>query len=181
MLLNGLTLIENYINETEEINLIDIINNQSWNTTLKRLTQHYGYNYNYKSTKINYISKLPIWLNPCISKILNDKYTSERPDQIIINRYLPGEGISAHIDIPTIFKNKIYSLSLGSGCTMIFINKYNNEIKNIYIPPKTLLIMEDDARYKYTHSIKSMKYDIVNNNKIDRKTRYSITFRNIIL
>ncbi len=181
MLLNGLTLIENYINEEEEINLIDFINNQSWNTTLKRLTQHYGYNYNYKSSKTNYIGELPNVYQKCISKLLNDKYISERPDQIIINRYLPGEGISAHIDKPTIFKNKIYSLSLGSGCTMIFENKDNNEIKNIYIPPKTLLIMEDDSRYKYTHSIKSIKSDIVNNNKIKRKTRYSITFRNMIL
>lgn len=171
MLLNGLTLIENYINEEEEINLIDFINNE-----------HYGYNYNkYKSSKINYIDELPNVYHKYISKILNDKYISEKPDKIIINRYLPGEGMSEHIDKPNIFKNKIYSLSLGSGCTMIFENKDNNEIKNIYIPPKTLLIMEDDSRYKYTHSIKSIKYDIVNNNEIKRKTRYSITFRNMIL
>ena len=182
--LNGLTLIENYINEEEEINLIDIINKQSWNTKLKRLTQHYGYIYNYKFrsiTKNDYIGELPIWLNPHISKILNDQYISERPDQVIINRYLPGEGISAHIDIPTIFKNKIYSLSLGSGCNMIFTNKDNNEEKEIYIHPRTLLIMENDARYKYTHSIKPMQYDISNKKIIDRKIRYSITFRNVIL
>jgi len=171
MLLNGLTLIENYINEEEEINLIDFINNE-----------HYGYNYNkYKSSKINYIDELLNVYHKYISKILNDKYISEKPDKIIINRYLPGEGMSEHIDKPNIFKNKIYSLSLGSGCTMIFENKDNNEIKNIYIPPKTLLIMEDDARYKYTHSIESIKYDIINNNEIKRKTRYSITFRNMIL
>ena len=171
MLLNGLTLIENYINEEEEINLIDFINNE-----------HYGYNYNkYKSSKINYIDELPNVYHKYISKILNDKYISEKPDKIIINRYLPGEGMSEHIDKPNIFKNKIYSLSLGSGCTMIFENKDNNEIKNIYIPPKTLLIMEDDARYKYKHSIESIKYDIINNNEIKRKTRYSITFRNMIL
>ena len=30
MLLNGLTLIENYINEEEEINLIDFINNEHY-------------------------------------------------------------------------------------------------------------------------------------------------------
>jgi hypothetical protein len=41
--------------------------------------------------------------------------------------------------------------------------------------------MQDDARYKYTHEIKPVKFDIVNGKVIKRTTRYSITCRNVIL
>ena len=43
--MNGLTLIENYISDDDEQKLIKKINNQTWDKSLNRLTQHYGYKY----------------------------------------------------------------------------------------------------------------------------------------
>lgn len=45
--IKGLTIIPNYITEEDEQQLIEIINAQEWDTTIKRATQHYGYYYNY--------------------------------------------------------------------------------------------------------------------------------------
>lgn len=171
--MKGLKIIENYIDEDKENELIDIINKQKWNTSLKRLTQHYGYKYNYKSRNLTHddkIGDIPKWLSSLI------KYDI---DQIIINRYLQGEGISAHIDNTNIFDDMIISLSLGSACEMIF-SKYG-DIKKYYIKPRTLLIITKDARYKYRHEIKNKIYDIIDGKVIERNTRYSITFRKVIL
>ena len=114
-----------------------------------------------------------------MKRLLENNYIDEKPDQIIINRYLPGEGISAHIDVPHLFKNKIYILSLGSACELVYSK--GNDIKKFYVKPRSVLIMQDDARYKYKHEIKPFKYDIIDNKVKQRTTRYSITCRNVIL
>ena len=44
------------------------------------------------------------------------------PDQLIVNEYQPGQGISAHIDCEPCFKNTIVTVSLGSVYEMDFIS-----------------------------------------------------------
>ena len=44
-------------------------------------------------------------------------------DQLIVNEYIPGHGISAHVDAPKVFDDIITSVSLGSTCVMEFVNK----------------------------------------------------------
>ena len=78
----------------------------------------------------------------------------KKPEQIIINRYLKGEGIGKHIDSTSAFDECIYSMSLGAPCTMIFRHKTDAElVTSLELKPGTLLIMKDDARYLYTHEI----------------------------
>jgi alkylated DNA repair dioxygenase AlkB len=178
----GLTIIKDFINEHEENNLIASINLQKWNTKLKRYTQHYGYEYNYKTRTItnkDYLGELPIWSNDIIKKIMDTGKIKNPPDQIIVNRYLPGEGISPHIDTVKIFDGQIYSLSLGSNCVMKF--KKGNITKNIYLSRGSLLLMEGDARYKWTHSIEPVKSDKICGIEFNRGVRYSLTFRKVIL
>lgn len=180
--IEGLTIVPNFITEDEEIELINVINQQVWNKSLKRLTQHYGYGYNYKSrsiTKSDRIGDVPDWLNNVVQRMLDNKFIDEVPDQVIINRYLPGEGISAHVDAPRIFHDKIYSISLGSPAK---INFSRGMLKTkLYLKPRTFLLMQGVARYKYKHSILPKMYDLVDGVRVHRTTRYSITFRNVIL
>lgn len=44
-------------------------------------------------------------------------------NQLIINEYLPGQGINPHVDNPTLFSSPIVSVSLGSECVMEFDNE----------------------------------------------------------
>jgi len=113
--------------------------------------------------------RIPDWFDFLIEKIRLTKLIKQKPDQIIINRYLPGEGISAHVDVPNVFKNQIYTLSLGSGSVIEFVNKKEDIKKQIYLPRRTFLLMQDDARYNYTHEIKKNKIDIVNGKKKKEK------------
>jgi alkylated DNA repair dioxygenase AlkB len=178
----GLNITPNFITNDYENQLIQNITNEEWNTSLKRRTQHYGYTYNYKSRSItekDYLGPFPKWLDELADYIVLNAKLDRKPDQIIINEYLPGQGISAHIDVPTIFDDHICSLSLGSDVNMIYSRNNQNQIN--YLESCSLLEMSSDARYKWTHSIPSTKYDVVDEIKKIRKTRWSVTFRKVIL
>lgn len=170
-MIEGLTIIEDYITDEEETQLIENINQQNWSNILKRRVQHYGYAYNYLSKNVgDPIDQIPNWTNFLMDRMLNDKIINSPFEQLIINEYTPGQGIGKHMDAK-IFGNTIISLSLGSSCNMIF-RKGDRSIE-ITLKPKMLLIMKDDARWKWTHEIPSRKSD----GKVARKTRISLTFR----
>ena len=179
--IKGLRYIENYISKKQEQWLLDKIDNQSWLSDIKRRVQHYGYKYDYRSKKVTnnmYLGPIPKWLNMVSGKLLVDDLVLSYPDQIIINEYLPGQGISKHVDCEPCFTSKILSLSLGSGCIMRFTKCSNTSTKKeIYLNPCSLLIITDEARYNWYHEIPARKTD----NKIIRQRRVSVTFRKVIL
>ena len=49
--INGLYIIENFINNDEEKSLINNIYRNKWDATIKRRTQHYGLKFEYKYEK----------------------------------------------------------------------------------------------------------------------------------
>ena len=69
------------------------------------------------------IGELPWWLEVLRYRLQKESYMQDGTDQTIINEYLPGQGISSHIDCEPCFEDTIVSLSLGSGCIMDFTNK----------------------------------------------------------
>lgn len=174
--ITGLKYIQNFITYAEEQEFLSIIDNQSWDTTLKRRTQHYGYRYNYKSAEdIEYLGPMPKWLKYLGNKICLAGYCASTPNQIIINEYLPGQGIAAHIDHPTNFADTVCSLSLQSMCSMDF--SYQNSKITQLLEPCSLLILQKDARYQWKHGIIARKSDIIHGTRVKRARRISITFR----
>ncbi len=68
-----------------------------------------------------------------------------------------GRGIPPHIDVPRFFVNQIASLSLGLSCVMEFTSP-NNKIP-IFLSAHSLVILKDEARYKWKHVIPARKSD----------------------
>lgn len=131
----------------------------------------YSYSNNKKPEKIGN-GELPAWQTSLQSRIMEQHLNIKKPfDQMIINEYKPKQKISAHTDHTTYFDNIIVTLSLGSDSKMIFRDK-KCKIPPIefQLQPKTCVIMENDARYLFTH-------ELSNNSKF---TRISITWRHII-
>ncbi|MEN9302216.1 MAG: hypothetical protein RL264_645 [Bacteroidota bacterium] len=181
-LTNKLVLLENFISEEEETELLNTIDSNLWSSELKRRVQHYGYRYNYKSKVIEasmHLGEVPSWLTDLSLKIDQQTKQENKLDQFIINEYLPGQGISAHIDCVPCFGNTIFSLSLGSGCNMVFTDPKTKEKISYYLPQRSLLVLKDELRYEWKHEIKAVKSDLVNAAKIPRSRRVSITFRTI--
>jgi alkylated DNA repair dioxygenase AlkB len=168
--IDGLTIVENFISEDEEKKILNIINSYKWDTTLKRRTQQYGYTYDYTSYNCTKTQPIPESFNFIIDKIVSD--FGINIEQIIINEYLPGQGISRHTD-SKIFGNEVFSLSLNSDTVM----EFSSDSTTIERPLKrrSVLMMKDGARYIWKHSIPSRHFD----NGIKRNTRISMTFRKL--
>jgi len=146
---SGLNYIPNYIDASTEQELIDTIDAQPWITELKRRVQHYGYRYDYKARNVTNASRLgalPDWLQCYAEKLQQTGLFPEPPDQVIINEYDPGQGISAHIDCVPCFAETIASLSLGSSCLMDFTHSKTGEKLSLLLEPRSLLVLSGDTR-----------------------------------
>lgn len=180
---SGLLYIPNYIDASAEQELVDTIDAQPWITELKRRVQHYGWRYDYKARSVTNdlrIGALPEWLQTYASGLQQTGYFPEPPDQVIINEYQPGQGISAHIDCVPCFADTIASLSLGSHCVMDFTHSKTGKKSSLLLEPRSLLLLSGDARYIWQHAIAARKTDRYNGQIIQRTQRTSLTFRKVI-
>ena len=178
----GLSYFPEFISEDTAIDLLEAIGNNTWSNELRRRVQHYGYQYDYKARSIlpeSYLGPLPIWLEEFIAEHLVNSVLSARPDQVIVNEYLPGQGISAHIDCVPCFDGTIASLSLASAAIMVFTGP-SGEREELYLQPGSLLVLEGDARFKWRHAIPARKTDMVDDKRMSRTRRVSLTFRKVL-
>jgi alkylated DNA repair dioxygenase AlkB len=102
--------------------------------------------------------------------------------QVIINLYPPGEGISAHIDLPHRYSDGIIGVSLCGGCVMVMRHEVTGQKHHVYLPPNTVYCFTGEARWAWTHGIESRKADVVQDSSgrgvtIMRDLRVSVTFR----
>lgn len=138
----GLKYTPNYISNTQELELLNIIDAEPWITDLKRRVQYYGYKYDYKSRSIDhsyYLGPLPEWLMVICEQLYSEGIFRDLPDQVIVNEYMPGQGIAPHIDCEPCFGDTICSLSLASSCLMEFSK---DDIKAYrLLEPRGLLIL----------------------------------------
>lgn len=177
---DGLTYLENYISEDEAGRLVQEIDTRPWRTDLKRRVQHYGYRYDYKARQArreDYLGPLPDLFQGLAERLTAEGHFRTVPDQVIVNEYQPGQGISAHIDCQPCFGETIASLSLLSACVMRFASQTLSQQMELHLQPASLLVLKDEARHLWTHAIPSRKTDVIEGLKHIRSRRISLTFR----
>ena len=180
----GLHYHPSYVSSEAQLLLLDAIDQQPWSTELRRRVQHYGYRYDYTSHQVTaqmQAAPFPAWLSALATQLHADGRCPLLPDQVIINEYVPGQGIAAHIDCVPCFGNTILSLSLGSGCNMQFAQSTTQAQAVLWLEPGSLLVMTGDARYQWKHGIPARKTDTLAGQRIPRQRRVSLTFRTVIL
>ena len=180
----GLRYIPDFIKREQHDELLRRIDSEAWLTDLKRRVQHYGYKYNYKSRSVDHsmrIGPLPIWADELGEMLCNQELMSEKPDQVIVNEYQPGQGIASHIDCVPCFADTIISLSLGSACLMEMTNKETGMMVPLLLEPRSLVVLKADARFIWTHGIPARKTDRFGERIVTRRRRVSLTFRKMIL
>lgn len=165
----GLSVIPNFINQYQHDWLVAKIDSLPWDNRLKRRTQHYGWTYRYNRSLLrrgrDYKGELPEWL-----KRLSAHLSSWLPncDQVLVNEYLQGQKITAHIDHSSNFGKTIISLSLCSSGTLIY--RRAGQAVAVTVNPRSLVIMQGDARSKWSHELDPVK-----------ERRISVTFRSVIV
>ncbi len=177
----GLKLYPDFISEAKEEELIEEIDAQPWVVDYDRRLQYYGYRNELE--KPYDLVKFPVSIPPKMyslsEEIVAQKIIDQQPDQVIINKYAPGQGIRPHKD-RNYFDNQICGINLGSGCVMKFIPIKGGDIVDLAIPRRSLYVMQDDARYKYNHAIPPRKKDKIDGNIKHRERRVSITYRKVL-
>lgn len=179
---HGLAYIANYIAPDEETRLLACINAEPWRSDLKRRVQHYGFRYDYKARAVTQdlaLGPMPSWVMEYCDRLFREGTFTALPDQVIVNEYMPGQGISAHIDCVPCFGETIASLSLSSSCVMDFAR--GDERVPQLLAPRSLIVFRGDARYRWSHGIAARKSDHWHGLTFQRHRRVSLTFRNVIL
>jgi alkylated DNA repair dioxygenase AlkB len=179
----GLSYTPNYVSTAEENTLLSEIDAQLWLTDLKRRVQHYGWRYDYRAKRVDLtmrLGTLPAWLAAYAQRLHDDGLIPEVPDQVIINEYVPGQGIASHVDCEPCFGETIVSLSLGSPCVMFFTHLQTKDHVPILLERGSLVVMQGEARHGWQHGILPRKVDDYAGQRIERGRRVSLTFRNVI-
>lgn len=150
----GLILLRNLINIDEQRNLLNAIDKIPWSNALSRRTQHYGGRYDYKTRRVENNGGV-ISMKFCpfpIDESVKEQFQKvglSKPDQCIVNEYLSGQCISAHID-SSVFGLVIGTISLGDFTMMIF-RRDGHLSRHIELQPGDVLFLTGDARDKWTH------------------------------
>lgn len=141
---------------------------------------HYGYKYDYR--KMNFPVKIlpipEIFTGPArlvASAFLGESRTF---DQLIINEYMPGQGISPHVDHPQQFGDVIFCICIGSDITITFTHP-DGRVAPRRLVAGSAYAMTGKARHVWRHGIEAKKSDYVGGKRIPRGIRYSLTYRTI--
>lgn len=166
-MIEGLNITEKRITKQQEVDYIRLIEQDGeWSKQLSRKTKHYGFEYIYRSRTLISAPAPPQWLRD-----LSVELGLDHCDQIIINKYEPGQGISSHIDHPKLFGENIYVLSLGENTH--YKMKRQRRLIQVDINRRSLLHMSGEARYQWTHELEMSKLKGTN-------VRIGITWREVI-
>lgn len=163
--------------------LMQFIDAGIWSQELKRRVQHYGYKYDYSSRQLakQIAAPIPIWARELIKEIYERTMVKGGFDQVIVNEYEPGQGISAHIDHTKIFGKEVVTLSLGSPCVMEFSRPNDGKTAEVLLMPDDLLALSGAARYDWRHAIRGRMSDKWEGKLLRRSRRVSVTFRTVVL
>jgi alkylated DNA repair dioxygenase AlkB len=177
---SGLRCLPSFIQQGEADALLAFIDANVWDTGLKRRVQHYGWLYDYKVSRVNpenYLGPLPDIFAKMVDKISDELGKAMNFDQVIVNEYEPGQGISAHVDCMPCFGPVVAAISLGSPCEMVFQNLATRVRVSLILEPQSLLIISGESRSAWSHAIPARRSDIVEGTRLLRHRRVSLTFR----
>lgn len=199
----GLYLWHDFISSREEEDMLTAVDHNPWRTLAKRRVQHYGYEFLYDRRNVDTevcMGELPSFFFPVLERIKGIPHLNGAAniclDQLTVNEYPSGVGLSPHIDTHSAFEGLIFSLSLAGPCIMelrrysegAWSAKHGNSDdgdlscrrKSLYLPPRSLLLLSGEARYAWHHYIPHHKIDHVGGSQIRRASRrVSFTIRKV--
>ena len=153
-----------------------------WRDDLSRRVQHYGWRYDYKARAITpdmHIGVLPDWLADLAQKLYDETGMFDRvPEQVIVNEYLPGQGIATHIDHPG-FGPTVCTISLLDDWEMDFSENWRDKSPAL-LQRGSCVLLTGDARSVWQHGIAPRKSEVSDTGRRKRNRRLSLTFRTVL-
>lgn len=144
--------------------------------------------------------EIPQWLQTYLDKIHKlNLMNGKRPNHVLVNEYLPGQGILPHLD-GSLFYPTITTISVGSHTVLKFLQPASDEcmsLKPVFsflLEPRSLLVLQDKLFSYYLHSIEEVNEDLLDDSIVNlhmcsdkyvkgamvaRDTRISLTIRHV--
>src|SRR5262249_50640131 len=119
------------------------------------------------------------WAAELARRLHREGWFDEVPDQLIVNEYQPGQGIAKHVDCVPCFGKTVVSISLGSTCVLEMAQ--GKQKVPLLLEPRSAVVLQGDARYRWTHAIAGRKQDRWGDKVLPRGRRLSLTFRKVLL
>ncbi len=180
----GLKFFEEFLTPEEQaycVEWVDAAANE-WRNDLSRRVQHYGWRYDYKARAITpdmHIGALPDWLGTLSERLYNETGLFDKvPEQVIVNEYLPGQGIAMHTDHPG-FGPTVCTISLLDDWEMDFAEHWKDKTPAL-LQRGSCVLLTDSARSVWQHGIAPRKTDSLVGGKRNRGRRLSLTFRTVL-
>ena len=180
----GLHIVNNFLTAEEQAACIKRVeaDGERWRNDLRRRVQHHGWRYDYRNRAITpdmYLGRLPDYLQELAQRISDHTgLFPVTPEQVIINEYLPGQGIGTHIDHPG-FGPAICTISLLDDWEMDFSPDWKTKTQAL-LPKGSCLILTGPSRHKWQHGILPRPWEKGPNGIRYRKRRVSLTCRTVL-
>lgn len=180
----GLKIWDSFLTPDEQshcVQRVDAAVNE-WRDDLSRRVQHYGWRYDYKARAITpdmHIGALPDWLDILAQKLYDETGLFDRkPEQVIVNEYLPGQGIAMHIDHRG-FGPTVCTISLLDDWEMDFSPNWKDKYPAL-LPQGSCVLLTETSRSEWQHGIAPRKSEHAENSRRRRGRRLSLTFRTVL-
>jgi len=207
--------IPDFISEAEEANLMRHIEQSPgprWTQLANRRLQNWG---GVPHPKGMLAEPMPPWLLPLVNRVScvevrtednNDKsqqqiFTSGKgPNHVLVNEYLPGQGIMPHTDGP-LFHPTIATVTLGSHTVLRLYSPLEEdsvalpwdqrEVAAVLVRRRSLVVLKDQCYSSLLHGIQEVKEDQMESSIVNlteeekeqrvmaRNTRISLTIRHV--
>ena len=180
----GLKFLEGFLPPEQQAYCVQRIDaaDGEWRNDLSRRVQHYGWRYDYKARAITpdmHIGALPDWLAKVAQKLYDETGLFDRvPEQVIVNEYLPGQGIATHIDHPG-FGPTVCMVSLLDDWEMDFSENWKDKMPAL-LQQGSCVLLTGAARDTWQHGIAPRKSELMENGRRPRNRRLSMTFRTVL-
>lgn len=102
-------------------------------------------------------SALPQWLEIFAKRLFDEHIFPLKPNHVLVNEYLPGDGIMPHTDGPAYYPI-VSTLSLGSASLLHFWNQRVPDFC-LNLPQRSLVIFIGELYYERLHSIEMVPID----------------------
>uniref|UniRef100_A0A914UZJ6 Fe2OG dioxygenase domain-containing protein n=1 Tax=Plectus sambesii TaxID=2011161 RepID=A0A914UZJ6_9BILA len=196
--------IPNFITLEEEERLLEHIGSApkpKWEYLSNRRLQNWGGIVGKKALIPD--DNMPEWLTWCIDKIAALEFTfpvENKPNHVLINEYLPGQGIMPHTDGPAFFPT-VSTISLGSHTLLDFYKTVDENhpatlesryVGSMLLERRSLILIKDSAYKDMMHGIAERATDTITEHvfnldktkwsigdELTRDTRVSLTIRNV--
>eukprot|EP00178_Gracilaria_changii_P025482 TRINITY_DN78504_c0_g1_i1.p1 TRINITY_DN78504_c0_g1~~TRINITY_DN78504_c0_g1_i1.p1 ORF type:complete len:233 (+),score=15.53 TRINITY_DN78504_c0_g1_i1:54-701(+) len=161
--LPSLRYYDHFITRSQELQLLHDINSHhtAWKLLHNRALQNWG---GLPHIRGMLPTPLPPFLQPLIRQLTEAHIFDSPPNHVLVNRYLPGQGIHAHEDGPA-YKSLAAIISLQSPIVMQFYHTAQTggigaHAASMLLRPRSLLVM---CGHVYEHMLHAIAESYVDN------------------